>query len=72
MHQCSDSLGKAVVLSTLDANSGYLQVKNKVNDKDKPASTLRGGLYKYFRMFFELSDGPGTSQRTMDVMFSSV
>jgi hypothetical protein len=35
LDECIDSLGDAVVFSTLDANSGYWQVSMHPDDRDK-------------------------------------
>lgn len=67
-----NSLGQAIVSSTLDANSGYLQIQigNSIND-DK-AFTTDHGLLRSTRVPFRLCNAPGTCLRAMNVIHSSI
>lgn len=72
MNECIDSLVKATVFSTLDANSGFWRIKIEDADREKTAFTLHHSLYYFIQMPFGLQNAAGTSQRTMAVLQSSV
>lgn len=72
MDERIDSLGEATVFSTLDANGSYWQIEIEKSDRDKTAFTSPHGLYRFIRMPFGLRNAPGTFQRTMDVILSTV
>jgi hypothetical protein len=67
-----DSLGEARVFSTLDANSGYWQIKVSDDSRDKTAFTCHRGLYRFSRMPFGLCNAPATFQRAVDVILATV
>jgi hypothetical protein len=52
LDECIDSLGDAVVFSTLDANSGYWQVSMHPDDRDKITFTCHVGTFRFKRMPF--------------------
>jgi Reverse transcriptase (RNA-dependent DNA polymerase) len=72
LDDCIDSLGEARVFSTLDANSGYWQIKVAEESKDKTAFTCHRGLYRFTRMPFGLCNAPATFQRAVDVILATV
>ena len=72
MDECIDSLGEAVIFSTLDCNSGYWQIPVAQEDKDKTAFISHYGLYRWLRMPFGLKNAPGTFQRAADIILASV
>lgn len=61
-----------IVCSALDANSGYFQIEIKDTDKGKNAFISHHGYNRFIRKIFGLQNAPGTFQRTMDVVLSSV
>ena len=72
MEDCIDSLGEATIFSTLDANSGYWQIRMAEQDKTKTAFTTHHGLYQFTRMPFGLKNAPATFQRVMDIIMATV
>lgn len=72
MDECIDSLGKAAVVSTLNANSGYWQVEVDEANKDRNGFTLPHRNYRFIRMQFELGNALGTFQRTIYVKLLTV
>ena len=60
MDEFIDSLGDAVIFTTLDCNSGYWQIEMADEDKDKTAFISHSGLYRWLRMPFGLKNAPGT------------
>jgi Reverse transcriptase (RNA-dependent DNA polymerase) len=72
LDECIDSLGDAVVFSTLNANSGYWQVSVHPDDRDKTTFTCHVGTFRFKRMTFGLRNAPSTFQRAMDVILSGV
>lgn len=72
MDECIDSLGDAVIFTTLDCNSGYWQIPMTEKDKDKTAFISHYGLYRFTRMPFGLKNAPGTFQRAADVILAQV
>ena len=72
MDECIDSLGDAVIFSTLDCNSGYWQIPMAEEERDKTAFISHYDLYRWLRMPFGLKNAPGTFQRAADVILASV
>lgn len=68
MDKYIDSQREATEFSTLDAKTGYLQIKVGELDRDKTASTSGHKLYRFKRMTFGLQNAPDTFQRTTDVI----
>ena len=72
MDECIDSLGDATVFTTLDCNSGYLQVEIAEEDRNKTSFASHSGLYRFLRMPFGLKNAPTTFQRAVDIILSRV
>ena len=70
MDECIDSLGDAVIFTTLDCNAGYWQVLLHHADRDKTAFVCHAGTFRYLRMPFGLTNAPATFQRTLDILLS--
>ena len=69
---CIDSLGDAVMFTTLDANAGYWQIPVAPEDRDKTTFTCHQGTFRYIRMPFGLRNAPATFQRALDIILSGV
>ena len=67
MDDCMDTLGKAKIFSSLDANSGYWQIAVDEQDIPKTAFVCHQGLFEYMRMPFGLTNAPATFQRALDI-----
>ena len=72
MDECIDSLGAAVVFTTLDCNSGYWQIPVAPTDREKTAFTSHFGVYQFRRLPFGLRNAPGTFQRAIDIILSGI
>lgn len=72
MDECVDTFGEATVFSMLSDNSVYWKIKIDDADEDKPPSASHHGLSHSVHMSFGLYSTPGTFQRTMDMIFTSV
>jgi hypothetical protein len=72
MDECLDSLGDAVIFSTLDCNSGYWQIPIDKKDRDKTAFVTHCGLHRFTRMPFGLVNAPATFQRAVDMILAQV
>ena len=72
MDDCLDSLGTANIFSTLDANSGYWQLKVAEEDRDKTSFMSHCGTFRFKRMPFGLINAPATFQRDMNALLSRV
>ena len=72
MDDCLDSLGDAMIFTTLDANSGYWQLPVAEEDRDKTTFTTFAGTFRYKRMPFGLRSAPATFQRALDIILSGV
>ena len=72
MDECIDSLGDAVVFTTLDCNSGYWQIPVHPKDRDKTTFTSHYGIYRFLRLPFGLRNAPATFQRAIDIILSGV
>lgn len=68
----NDSLGEAVVLSSMNDSGGFLQVGVEEPDHYETTFTSHGGLYGLVWMPFELKIAPGSFQRAMNVIVSFV
>jgi len=67
-----DQLGGAAYFSALDLTSGYWQIPMHPDDKEKTAFRTRDGLFEWNVMPFGLSNAPGSFQRDMEYVLSSV
>jgi transposase InsO family protein len=72
MDECLDSLGDAVLFTTLDCNSGYWQIPVTDEDKDKTAFVTHCGVHRFTRMPFGLCNAPATFQRALDMLLAKV
>lgn len=72
MDECIDSLGKAAVFFTLDANSEYWKVGIDKRDRDKTAFRSHQGLYRLNHVPVGLKNAPGTFRRTIHVILAAV
>jgi Reverse transcriptase (RNA-dependent DNA polymerase) len=72
MDEYLDSLGDAVIFSTMDCNSGYWQIPISEEDRDKMAFVTHKGLHRFTRMPFGLSNAPATFQRALDMILAGV
>jgi Reverse transcriptase (RNA-dependent DNA polymerase) len=67
-----DSLGDAVVFTTLDCNSGYWQIPVHPGDRDKTTFTSLYGTYRFLRLPFGLQNASLTFQRGIDIILCGV
>jgi hypothetical protein len=72
MDECIDSLGEAVIFTTLDCNSGYWQIPVHPADREKTTFTSHFGMYQYLRLPFGLRNALATFQRTLDIILSGI
>jgi Reverse transcriptase (RNA-dependent DNA polymerase) len=72
MDECIDSLGDAKIFTTLDCNSGYLQITVRPEDREKTTFTSHEGLYWFPRIPFGLRNAPDTFQRFVDINLSGL
>jgi Reverse transcriptase (RNA-dependent DNA polymerase) len=72
MDECIDSLGDALVFTTLDCNSGYWQIPVHPGDRDKTTFTSHYGIYRFLRLPFGLRNAPATFQRAIDIILSGI
>ncbi|OWY95626.1 hypothetical protein PHMEG_00034319, partial [Phytophthora megakarya] len=61
-----ETLGGALLFTTLDLKAGYWQILVAPEDKDKTAFTTKKGLYRFVRMPFGLTNAPSTFQSLMN------
>jgi hypothetical protein len=67
-----DCLANARFFTSLDLNSGYLQIKVKESDIKKTTFVTQDGVYAFTRMPFGLKCAPATFQRCMDIVLSGL
>jgi hypothetical protein len=67
-----DNMGPATFFTTLDAYSGYYQVKVHPDDQPKTCLTTFLGNYEYLKMPFGLCNAPATYQRMMDSTLNGI
>lgn len=67
---CIDTLGEAVIFSTLDAYSGYHQLSIAKRDRLKTAFVTHHGQFQWKRMPFGLSTAPASFQRALDMILT--
>lgn len=72
MDECTDSLKKARIFSTLDADAGHWKFEMDENDVEKKAFDTHHGCYLYKKMPLGLKSTPATFQRAMDVILAFV
>jgi Reverse transcriptase (RNA-dependent DNA polymerase) len=72
MNECIESLGDAVVFSTLDCNSAYWQIPLQEVDRDKTTFCSHAGNFRFLRMPFGLRNAPATFQRAIDIILSGL
>ncbi len=67
---CIDTLGEAVIFSTLDAYSGYHQLSIAKRDRYKTSFVTHHGQFQYKRMPFGLATAPASFQRALDMILT--
>lgn len=67
-----DSLEDTQKSATLDANSGFWQIKVDESDKEKTFFSFRHGLHQFTRMPFGRENAYATFQHIMYIILSSV
>ena len=72
VRDCLDAFGESRYFTSLDLNSGYLQVRVREQDQDKTAFVTQDGLYCFQFMPFGLKNAPMTFQRAMDLHLSGL
>lgn len=70
--ECINSTGEQISFLTLDANSGYWQIKIYERERNMTAFTLQEGLCRFTRIPFRVMNAPATFQRAMDAIPVSV
>jgi len=64
---CIDSLRDAASFPTMDANSGYWQMKIREKDRPTTAFVAHNVTYQYTRMFFGLTNTSASFKRVLDM-----
>ena len=67
-----DALGNESIFTTLDLQSGFLQIPVRDADKEKTAFSTHNGRYAFKTMPFGLANSPVTFQRLMDLVLSGL
>ena len=70
MDECIDTLGEAQYFTTLDAYSGYWQMKIRKEDRYKTAFVCHEGTFQCKRMPFGLTNAPACFQRALDLILT--
>ena len=70
MDECIDSLGDAQYFTTLDAYSGYWQMRIRKQDRPKTAFVCHAGTFQCTRMPFGLTNAPACFQRALDLVLT--
>lgn len=66
-----DSIGDAIIFSTVEANSDYWQIEVSRDDYEKKKFISNHSLYQFHSMFSGLQNASATFQRVIDVMMST-
>lgn len=67
-----DSFAGSKYFSSLDMNSGYLQIKVAEHDQEKTSFITQDGLYCFRKMPFGLKSTPATFKRAIDLTLSGL
>lgn len=67
-----DAFAGMKFFSTLDATSGYYQIRIRPEDREKTAFRWKNGFYEFNRMPFGLCNAPATFQRAMDTILKDI
>lgn len=70
--ECLGALGEVASLFSLDVNFGYWQIEIEKSNSVKTAFTSHHGLYRFSVMPFGLQNAPGTIQRAMGVILTTI
>lgn len=67
-----EQLGRCRYFFTLDLASGYHQIPNWPEDREKTACRMVGKHFEYKKMPFGLVNAPATFQRLMDQLLVAI
>ena len=67
-----ETLSSSQLFSTLDLASGYWQVEEQPNDREKTAFITSEGLYEFNVLPFGLCNGPATFQHLMNILLPGI
>jgi len=68
MEDCLDSLGDAILFTSLDCKAGYWQVSLRKAEQEKTAFKKHCGTYHWLSMPFGLTNAPATFQPALDII----